>query len=193
MARESAPGRRRAHPVAYSPFPAAMLATAMLLAAACDEDTTALHLLVAAAENVETPRELEVTLFDSSGLASRRRIFNKSGEDVPVRLPTAFTVFPPRPGEIRVLVSARSASSIVGQAAGKITVQTGQTVELSLRLGAGKMTDRDRDTVPDVIDSCLDEADPEQRASCPPMVLPDGSAPADAGYSADSAAAVDTR
>ena len=71
----------------------------------------------------------------------------------------------PDAGEARVDAAGWTAGAMIGDAAGRVPVISGQEMPLGLRLGPSPLPDADGDGVPDVIDNCPSTPNPDQADS----------------------------
>lgn len=159
------------------------------LASCSAEDATLLRVRVIGASAIASVTSLEVTVFGDRGLATSRRVSPPGGRGT-LDLPRSVDIFPPRPGTLRLLVSGYRGAKVIGQGTATAVVQVQQTTDVAVTLSAGTLPDRDGDGVPDAIDSCARQANPDQDKRC---------SAGDAGLAGDGPAgdgggvAVDTR
>jgi len=130
------------------------------LLAGCKETSSSILLTIEAAAGLPTPDELRLSVFAVDGVAvSGRRLPDSGAPD----LPGDVVLFPPTSeGELRILVRALVTSSVVGEGATSVELRAREQVRATLTLSPGFLADRDQDGVPDLIDSCPDQPNPDQ-------------------------------
>lgn len=130
---------------------------------ACSSDNPATVLLDVSAPGLTDISELRLTIYGERGVELEDRRLPAAG--LP-ELPGRVVLYPSATGELRLLVRARRADTLVGEGATKVVVEAGKQVQASVVIEPGRLADRDGDGVPDLIDRCPDLPDPEQTEVC---------------------------
>ncbi len=134
----------------------------LVLGTGCTENKPATVLLhVEAAPGVGAVDYLHLEVYGTAGWEVRKKRLPGVGK---ATLPADVVLYPPRDtGTLRALVRAFDARETqVAEGTGQVAVQAGAQVRLAVVVALGKRADRDGDGVPDAIDNCPDEANPEQ-------------------------------
>lgn len=125
----------------------------------CPTPPATLLLILEAESGLPEPDELRLHVYDDSGAVVSNRLL----PDYTRAFPSEVSLeLPDVRGMARVLVQAYKDDGVVGEGATKVTLRAGEEVPAKVEIGLGTLPDRDRDGVPDVIDSCPDLPNPEQ-------------------------------
>ncbi|MCK5796580.1 MAG: thrombospondin type 3 repeat-containing protein, partial [Deltaproteobacteria bacterium] len=116
---------------------------------------------VEAALGVGAVDYLHLEVYGTAGWEVRNKRLPGAGK---ATLPADVVLYPPRDtGTLRALVRAFDARETqIAEGTGQVAVQAGAQVRLAVVVASGKRADRDGDGVPDAVDNCPDEANPEQ-------------------------------
>ena len=118
---------------------------------------------IEAEPSLAKPDELRLTVLGAGGVEVKERRLPEAGKPT---LPSSVVLYPRRAGGLRILVRALAAGARVGEGATLAEARDGAQVGARVTLRAAALPDRDGDGLPDVVDNCPDQANPEQ-ATCP--------------------------
>jgi len=159
---------------ASKPATVALAALLAVAAAACREPPTAVRVTLYDAADVSSPiTQVRLTLFDRFGRIVDEAPFDSGGDVLVLVSPDALLV--------RGMAHARDANGRSVRGLGEVDVTAGKEIVLSLGLERHDFPDRDGDGVPDVIDNCPADPNPDQACreggplgdACAPVSLPD--------------------
>ena len=141
----------------------AALATVALLLQ-CRTAPTTILLRIEAEVGLPQPEELRLAVFGGGGIEVKDRRLPETGR---LMLPGDVVLYPRQAGQLRLHVRALAFGQQVGDGAVSVEAKAGQQESATVVLRGGALADRDGDGVPDVIDSCPDIPNPEQRPCQP--------------------------
>lgn len=151
----------------------AVLALALASGGCSNDAPTTVLLRLTAQPGLPTPEALLLFVFDASGRAVDARRLPEQG--LP-QLPGDVVLYPSQAsGTLRLLVQARLGKSVVGEGATTVALRSGAQVAADLLIATGRLPDRDGDGVPDLVDNCPDQPNPEQTPCGGPDAGPDAS------------------
>jgi iron(II)-dependent oxidoreductase len=170
-----------------------VLPAALLAGCAAEEDATVVRLALTLAPGTPAPEYLLLTWLTEGKTLVRDRRVPESGPLGAAGLELGSLEIRAGSGEgawRTIVVRGFAGGEQVTEGAARVQLVSGRTTNVGLRLQAGRLPDGDGDGVPDVVDTCPREPNPEQRA-CTGAPPGDGGATPDASPAAPDAAPAD--
>jgi hypothetical protein len=140
-----------------------MLAVLALAATGCKSAPATVLLHIRADATLTSLDELQLNVIGTGGFLVNQQRVPAQGA---AALPGDLVLYPRDLGALRIGVRALLAATPVGEGAVKVQPRSGAQVEATVTLQGGLLPDTDGDGVPDAIDNCPVQANPDQ-GPCP--------------------------